>query len=103
VYGKILSFCPLNWRTVDDGAEAVLQAAADCCFSPLYEIEHGHTTITYDPDAMGRRHPVSDWLKLMGKTTHLLTPKNAPMIKSLEDEVQRRWSRLKAMHEHPLL
>ncbi len=103
VYGKILSFCPLNWRTVDDGAEAVLQAAADCCFFPLYEVERGHTTITYDPDAMGRRHPVSDWLTLMGKTRHLLTPKNAPMIKNLEEEVQRRWSRLKAMHEHPVL
>ncbi|MDP2956541.1 MAG: thiamine pyrophosphate-dependent enzyme [Longimicrobiales bacterium] len=103
VYGKILSFCPLNWRTVDDGAEAVLQAAADCCFFPIYEIEHGHTEITYDPDAMGRRHPVSDWLKLMGKTKHLLAPKNAPMIASLEEETQRRWSRLKAMHEHPLL
>jgi len=52
---------------------------------------------------MGRRHPISDWLKLMGKTKHLLAPKSAPMIKGLEDEVERRWSRLKAMHEHPLL
>ncbi len=103
VYGKILSFCPLNWRTVDDGAEAVLQAAIDCCFFPLYEIEHGHTTITYDPDEMGRRRTVSEWLGLMGKTKHLLAPKNAPMIKSLQEEVERRWSRLKAMHEHPLL
>jgi len=103
VYGKILSFCPLNWRTVDDGAEAVLQAAIDCCFFPLYEVEHGRTTITYDPDAMGRRHPVSDWLGLMGKTKHLLAPKNASLIKELEKEVQRRWRRLKAMHEHPLL
>ncbi len=103
VYGKILSFCPLNWRTVDDGAEAVLQAAIDCRFFPLYEIEHGHTIITYDPDEMGRRRPVSEWLGLMGKTKHLLAPKNAPLIKSLEEEVERRWSRLKAMHEHPLL
>jgi pyruvate ferredoxin oxidoreductase alpha subunit len=103
VYGKILSFCPLNWRTTDDGAEEVLQAAADCCFFPLYEVEHGHTTITYDPDAMGRRHPVADWLKLMGKTKHLLSPKNAPMMTRLEEEVDRRWRRLKAMHEHPLL
>jgi pyruvate ferredoxin oxidoreductase alpha subunit len=103
VYGKILSFCPLNWRTVDDGAEAVLQAAIDCCFFPLYEVECGRTTITYDPDAMGRRHPVSEWLGLMGKTKHLLAPKNASLIKELEKEVQRRWMRLKAMHEHPLL
>jgi pyruvate ferredoxin oxidoreductase alpha subunit len=88
---------------VDDGAEAVLQAAIDCCFFPLYEVECGRTTITYDPDAMGRRHPVSEWLGLMGKTKHLLAPKNASLIKELEKEVQRRWMRLKAMHEHPLL
>jgi pyruvate ferredoxin oxidoreductase alpha subunit len=27
VYGKILSYCPLNWRTADDAAPPVLQAA----------------------------------------------------------------------------
>ena len=103
VYGKILSFCPLNWRTTDDAAQPVLQAAIDCCFFPLYEIEHGHTTITYDPDAMGRRHPVTDWLKLMGKTRHLLAPENAPVVQGIQDEADRRWRRLKAMHEHPEL
>jgi pyruvate ferredoxin oxidoreductase alpha subunit len=39
----------------------------------------------------------------MGKTKHLLTPKNAALVKELEEEVARRWRRLKAMHEHPLL
>jgi len=103
VYGKILSYCPLNWRTPDDAAEPVLQAAIDSCFFPLYEVEHGHTTLTYDPDATGRRHPVSDWLKLMGKTRHLLAPANAPIVEGIQAETDRRWARLKAMHEHPLL
>jgi pyruvate ferredoxin oxidoreductase alpha subunit len=101
VYGKILSFCPLNWRTQDDAAEPVLQTAIDTCFFPLYEVEHGHTTLTYDPDAGGRRQPVSAWLKLMGKTRHLAdTP---DLIAGLQAEVDRRWRRLKAMHEHPEL
>ncbi len=103
VYGKILSYCPLNWRAADDAAQPVLQAAIDSCFFPLYEIEHGYTTLTYDPDAMGRRHPVSDWLKLMGKTRHLLTPANAPVVEGIQAETDRRWARIKAMHEHPLL
>ncbi len=103
VYGKILSFCPLNWRTTDDAAQPVLQAAVDSCFFPLYEIEHGHTTLTYDPDATGRRRPVADWLKLMGKTRHLLSPRNAAVMQGIQDEADRRWRRLKAMHEHPLL
>jgi pyruvate ferredoxin oxidoreductase alpha subunit len=103
VYGKILSFCPLNWRTSDDAAQSVLQAAVDCCFFPLYEVEKQKTVITYDPDAIGKRQPVGEWLKLMGKTRHLLSPKNAELLKSIEAEIEHRWQRLKAMHEHPNL
>ena len=103
VYGKILSFCPLNWRTTDDAAQPVLQAAADSCFFPLYEVERGHTTLTYDPEAAGRRKPVSNWLGLMGKTKHLLSPANAESLQGIQGEVDRRWNRIKAMHEHPLL
>jgi pyruvate ferredoxin oxidoreductase alpha subunit len=100
VYGKVLSFCPLNWRTTDDAAEEVLQAALDSCFFPLYEVEKGHTTLTYDPDAVGRRRPVADWLEQMGKTKHLLTPDNAERLEAIENEVDRRWQRLKIMHGH---
>ena len=103
VYGKILSYCPLNWKVADDLGQPVLQAAIDSCFFPLYEIEHGHTTLTYDPDASDRRHPVSDWLGLMGKTKHLLKPENAPVVEGIQAETDRRWARIKAMHDHPLL
>jgi pyruvate ferredoxin oxidoreductase alpha subunit len=103
VYGKILSFCPLNWRTTDDAAAPVLQAAIDCCFFPLYEVEHGHTTLTYDPEASDRRQPVGRWLELMGKTRHLVQPGQSETLRGIQDEVDRRWRRIKAMHEHPEL
>jgi pyruvate ferredoxin oxidoreductase alpha subunit len=103
VYGKVLSFCPLNWRTPDDGAQEVLQAAIDSCFFPLYEVEKGHTTITYDPEAIGRRRKVSDWLGQMGKTKHILAPEHADQLELTEQEVERRWRRLKIKHEHPEL
>jgi pyruvate ferredoxin oxidoreductase alpha subunit len=99
VYGRILSFCPLHWRTADDAAQPVLQAAIDCCFFPLYEVERGKTAITYDPDAAGRRRPVAQWLKLMGKTAALAEQE----VNEIQAETDRRWSRLKALHEHPLL
>jgi pyruvate ferredoxin oxidoreductase alpha subunit len=102
-YGKILSFCPLNWTTTDDAAESVLQVAIDACFFPLYEVERGKTNITYDPDVLGRRRPVSDWLGQMGKTKHLLKAGNEERLAAIEAEVERRWRRLKAMHEHPEL
>ena len=91
VYGKVLSFCPLNWRTKDDAAQEVLQTAIDSCFFPLYEVEKGHTHITYDPDAIGRRRSVADWLGQMGKTKHMLAPENADRLEMIEHEVQKRW------------
>ncbi len=103
VYGKVLSFCPLNWRTQDDAAQEVLQTAIDCCFFPLYEVEKGHTLITYDPDAIGRRRSVGDWLGQMGKTKHMLAPENADRLDAIEHEVEKRWRRLKIKSEHPEL
>jgi pyruvate ferredoxin oxidoreductase alpha subunit len=82
--------------------EAV-QVAVDSCFFPLFEIERGLTTITYDPEAVGRRVPVAEWLKRLGKTRHLAKPENAEVLESIESEVDRRWRRLKAMHESELL
>ena len=101
--GKVLTPCPLNWKMGEANWIEVLQEAIDSCFSPLYEVEHGQTTITYDPDALGRRRPARDWLKNMGKTRHMLRPENAADLESLEAEIDRRWRRLKAMHEHPEL
>ncbi|MGB5629183.1 MAG: thiamine pyrophosphate-dependent enzyme [Woeseiaceae bacterium] len=103
VYGKVLSFCPLNWRTKDDAAQEVLQTAIDCCFFPLYEVERGHTSITYDPDAIGRRRTVGAWLGQMGKTKHMLEAENAERLEIIEQEVDKRWRRLKIKHENPEL
>jgi pyruvate ferredoxin oxidoreductase alpha subunit len=103
VYGKVLSFCPLNWRTKDDAAQEVLQTAIDCCFFPLYEVEKGHTNITYDPDAIGRRRTVGAWLGQMGKTKHMLAAENTERLDMIEHEVDKRWQRLKIKSEHPEL
>ncbi|WP_290587448.1 thiamine pyrophosphate-dependent enzyme [Alicyclobacillus sp.] len=101
VYGKILIACPLNWQSPDDQGNVIVGAAVRCCFFPLYEVEHGKTTITYDPEAKGERIPVSDWLKRMGKTRHMLRPENRALLEQFEAEVERRWRRLRAKHEHP--
>jgi pyruvate ferredoxin oxidoreductase alpha subunit len=102
-YGKVLISCPLNWRSDDRAGTDIVQAAVDCCFFPLYEIERGKTHITYDPEAVGRRIPVRSWLEMMGKTRHLSRPEHEKELEAFEAEVNRRWQRLKAMHEHPFL
>jgi pyruvate ferredoxin oxidoreductase alpha subunit len=100
-YGKVLISCPLNWRSPDETGTDIVQAAVDCNFFPLYEVEHGVTKLTYDPEAVGRKTPVATWLESMGKTRHLTRPQYAPQLASFEAEVDRRWRRLKAMDEHP--
>jgi pyruvate ferredoxin oxidoreductase alpha subunit len=103
VYGKILSACPLNWRSEENKGRDIIQAAVDSCFFPLYEIEHGVTKINYNPEDLGKRVPVSNWLNMMGKSRHLVKPAFEKELKSFEIEVNRRWERLKAMDESPLL
>lgn len=103
VYGKMLITCPLNWKSDDRDGEKIVNAAVNSCFFPLYEVEHGRTTITYDPDARNKRVALSDWLKYMGKSKHLLREENHGLLAEFEREVQRRWAVLKAKHENPLL
>lgn len=100
---KLLITCPLNWKTPDDMGTKIIQAAVDSCFFPLYEVEHGITTITYDPEKMGKKGPVSDWLNMMGKTKHLCDERNKAILDEFQKEIDRRWTRLKAMHESPVL
>lgn len=103
VYGKILITCPLNWLSEEEIGQQLIDQAVNSCFFPLYEIENGVTTITYNPEEKNKRVPVSDWLKNMGKTKHLTKPEYAEALKGFEDEIERRWQRLKAKHENPYL
>lgn len=103
VYGKILITCPLNWKSEDRYGQTIIEAAVNSNFFPLYEVEQGETTITYDPEVKKKQIPLSDWLKWMGKTKHLLKEENKELLVGFEEEVERRWQKLKAKHEHPYL
>jgi pyruvate ferredoxin oxidoreductase alpha subunit len=102
-YGKLLISCPLNWKTEDREGTNVVAGAVDSCFFPLYEIERGHTAITYDPEALDRRIPIGDWLATMGKTKHLVRPEFAEDLHEIEHETERRWRRLRAMDASEVL
>ena len=103
VYGKLFSDCPLNWRHEDKIGQEVIQAGIDCNFFPLYEIEKGITTLNYNPEEKGKKVPVTDWLKQMGKTKHMLKPEYKEIVAKFQNEVDRRFARIKAMSDHPLL
>jgi pyruvate ferredoxin oxidoreductase alpha subunit len=103
VYGKLLSCCPLSWTHEPSEGPEILRKAVDCNFFPLYEIERHKTTITYDPETRNATVPAQEWLKLMGKTRHLVRPEHASEVKAFQDEVDRRYRRLKAMNDNPEL
>ncbi|TNJ65443.1 pyruvate synthase [Paenibacillus hemerocallicola] len=103
VYGKILITCPLNWLSEDQEGTNIIDAAVSSNFFPLYEVENGITSITYNPEEKNKKVSVADWLGSMGKTKHMTKPENAESLASFEQEVERRWNRLKAKHENPYL
>ncbi len=93
----------MNWKSKDELGQTIVEAAVNSCFFPLYEVEHGITTVTYDPESKNKRLAVSEWLKLMGKTKHLLNENSKDMLEMFDKEVDRRWNMLKAKHESPYL
>jgi pyruvate ferredoxin oxidoreductase alpha subunit len=70
----------------------------------LYEIDHGITKITYDPEKRGRKIPVTDaFSKMGGAFRHLGSPDFGWLAQQVQQEVDRRWERLKALAGHALL
>lgn len=102
-YVKAISACPLNWKSPPEEQRSVIGTAVDSCYFPLFEIYHGITTVNYNPEKSNNKIPVASWFKRMGITKHLLEEKNKENMESIQNEVDRRWIRLNAMSEHPLL
>ncbi|MBE6605192.1 MAG: pyruvate synthase [Ruminococcaceae bacterium] len=102
-YVKCLSACPLNWGDVPRGERRVIAAAVDSCYFPLYEVEQGITTLSYDPELRNKKIPVGEWLSMMGRTRHLTTEPYRDVLDAIQHEVDKRFERLKALAESPLL
>lgn len=102
-YVKALSACPLNWNDNPGGERKVIEAAVNCCYFPLYEVEQGVTALSYDPEKTGKKIPVVEWLAMMGRTRHLQKQEYREVTESMQQEVDRRYRRLKEMAENPYL
>ncbi len=102
-YIKCLSACPLNWADKPNTERQVIAAAVNSCYFPLYEVEQGCTAISYDPEQKGKKIPVADWLAMMGRTKHLCQEQYREVREAIQQEVDRRWNRLRVLSEHPEL
>jgi pyruvate ferredoxin oxidoreductase alpha subunit len=94
-YMKAISACPLNWNDNPATERRVIEGAVNCCYFPLYEVEKGITTLSYDPEKAGKKIPVSQWLAMMGRTGHLQKEEYKPVVESLQRETDRRFEKLK--------
>ena len=102
-YVKAISACPLNWNDKPATERRVIEAAVDCCYFPLYEVELGITTLNYDPEKMKKKKPVTDWLSMMGRTKHLVKEEYQDVVIEMQKEIDRRFKILKIKSENPEL
>lgn len=102
-YVKAISACPLNWNDKPAEERKVIEAAVDCCYFPLYEVERGKTTLSYNPETVNKKIPVLQWLSMMGRTKHLQKDEYRGVAEDLQREIDRRFEVLKAKSENPIL
>jgi len=102
-YIKCLSACPLNWNDEPRYEKNVIAKAVDCCYHPLYEVEKGITSISYNPEKKKAKIDVIEWLSMMGRTKHLKEERFSDIVGEIQREVDRRWERLKEKDSSPYL
>ncbi len=103
-FGKLFSACPLNWGSDPAQGNEIIDKAVKSCLHPLYEIEHSVTTLNYDPEKVNAKLPIVELFKAMGTAyAHLTGEKFADVTAEIQQEVDRRWARLKAQSENPTL
>lgn len=98
-YVKAISACPLNWNDKPATERKVIEAAVNSCYFPLYEVEHGVTKLSYDPEKTGKKIPVIDWLSMMGRTKHLQKEEYAHVVERMQQEIDARYAQLKKQAE----
>lgn len=94
-YLRTLSACPLNWGDQPNLEKSVIEAGVNSCYFPLYEIEQGKYSLTYDPMKTNKKIPLIDWFAMMQRTRHLCKPEYQEIVQAAQDEVDRRYQQLK--------
>jgi pyruvate ferredoxin oxidoreductase beta subunit len=96
---NIISPCPRGWRHETHESIAMSHEAVTSCFWPLYEVENGEWKLTgYSKQiAEGKKEktPVIDWMRKQGRFKHLFTKEREPILKDIQDYVDKEWEVLK--------
>lgn len=91
-----LSVCPTGWKSDAKLGMEITEAAVDSCMFPLYEVENGWVKVTYKPRE-DKKVSVADYVKYMGRFSHLKKPGGEELIAQMQAMVDERWDWLLAM------
>ncbi len=94
-YIKALSACPLNWNDNLATERAVIEAAVNCGYFPLYEVEKGITKLNYNHENSNKKMPVKQWFSMMGRTRHLVKEEYSSVVEEIQKEIDERFRKLK--------
>ena len=87
----VLSPCPRGWRYEPSQTIQMSRLAVDTCVWPLFEVGNGIWKLNYLPSL---KKPLLEWLSSQGRFAHLLRLKNEPLVKELQEQIDREWARL---------
>jgi pyruvate ferredoxin oxidoreductase beta subunit len=93
---NVLTDCPVGWGHEPPRSRAILDAAVETCFWPLYEVVDGRYRLSYRPE---RRLPVERWLEGQSRFAHLLRPESRPRVEEIQAQVAADWAELVARCE----
>lgn len=88
---NVLQPCRLGWAYKPEETAAIGRLAADTCFWPLYEVEHGVLKISYKPR---EKKPVIEFLKKQDRYRHIFKQGSEPLVEEIQKEIDRRWELL---------
>jgi len=88
---NVLTNCPVGWGHEPREAIAILNAAVDSCYWPLYEVVDGRYRLTYEPEEIV---PVERWLRPQKRFAHLFTAEGAGVVREIERRTRADWDEL---------
>ena len=88
---NVMSPCPLGWYTKGEDSMKLAKLSTDTCYWPLYEVVDGVLKVTYKPK---EKRPIVDFLKPQGRFKHLFKPGREELLKTIQANIDRDWSRL---------
>lgn len=88
---NVLTPCVPGWKYESRDTINISRLAAETCFWPAYEVDHGQWKLNYVPK---QKLPVEEFLKPQGRFRHLFRPENRHVIDELQQEVDEQWERL---------